>query len=724
MATFTMLVSGSTVDEWQIGPGGTSLTEAVRVSGDGKYVYAVDPPDDGAWRIQLWNSNSTRPGDLDAGATITSVQIEAIASNYSVAADSGNYEVMARIGGTSAYTAVGGSVNLTVAKDLPRPGGGSWVYTDFDTSLYFGMRHRANATSGTYFAAHFDYVKVVVTYTPTPATPPVAAFGVSTTTGSAPLTCTFTDSSTNAPTSWAWAFGDTATSSAQNPSHVYTTVGTYTVTLTASNGGGSDAEVKNSLVNVQTPTVAVAAAFTAAPTTGVQNLGVQFYDGSTGTPTPTSWAWAFGDTETSTAQNPFHTYTTAGTYTVIHTATNTTPSTSTVTKTDYVVVGSGLPTPTITVNTTNGPKPLTVVFTGTASNADSASWSWNFGGDGASIVQNPTHVFASVGTYTVVLTASNAIGTASSSKVITVTYSPASAAFTAEPLFGYAPHTVRFRDLSTGDVGSWIWSFGDTTTSTSQHPVYTYQSTGAKTVSLTVDPVNAAITTSPFLSTLTSTSLICVANPLPSWGLFLYELKHHLMEPLYEQNNVNGFDDFGGIAQVCKLVQQRLQKFVLATAALRKEATLSAATANTEDFTLPTDLIELLRVEVNGVAYYPADHFQKDADGLLNYYILNDTLGITIPGTFGTTPTVKVWYSYVPPVVSIPDVIPGSCPGATYVWAFFPLPYVLWWIIKYGVLADLFNQSGEKNDPLRAAKCEELFNEGTEIYKLLYRGEA
>ncbi len=51
----------------------------------------------------------------------------------------------------------------------------------------------------------------------------------------------FTDTSTNSPTAWSWSFGDGATSSAQNPTHVYTASGTYTVSLTASNSGGPGA---------------------------------------------------------------------------------------------------------------------------------------------------------------------------------------------------------------------------------------------------------------------------------------------------------------------------------------------------------------------------------------------------------------------------------------------------------------------------------------------------
>jgi len=50
----------------------------------------------------------------------------------------------------------------------------------------------------------------------------------------------FTDTSTGSPTSWQWDFGDGASSTAQNPSHAFSTEGSYAVMLIASNSTGSD----------------------------------------------------------------------------------------------------------------------------------------------------------------------------------------------------------------------------------------------------------------------------------------------------------------------------------------------------------------------------------------------------------------------------------------------------------------------------------------------------
>ena len=63
----------------------------------------------------------------------------------------------------------------------------------------------------------------------------------------------FTDCSFNSPTSWLWDFGDGNTSTLQNPSHSYTTNGSFTVTLKAINSYGNDTATKSISVDVDMP---------------------------------------------------------------------------------------------------------------------------------------------------------------------------------------------------------------------------------------------------------------------------------------------------------------------------------------------------------------------------------------------------------------------------------------------------------------------------------------
>jgi len=63
---------------------------------------------------------------------------------------------------------------------------------------------------------------------------------------------------------------------------------------------------------------------------------------------------------------------------------------------------------------------------------------------------------------------------------------PPQAGFTADPLAGQLPLVVQFTDTSTGAPTSWLWNFGDGSSSDQRNPTYTYRSPGVYSVSLTV----------------------------------------------------------------------------------------------------------------------------------------------------------------------------------------------------------------------------------------------
>lgn len=167
---------------------------------------------------------------------------------------------------------------------------------------------------------------------------PVAAFTATPTSGTAPLTVSFTDQSANSPTSWQWNFGDGGTSTQQNPTHTYHNSGTYTVSLTTTNSVGSNTKTQNNLIVVNSGGSAPAANFTASPTSGTTPLTITFTDQSANS--PTSWQWDFGDGGTSSVQNSTHTYNNTGIYSVSLTASNNYGSNS-ITKNSYITVTSG-----------------------------------------------------------------------------------------------------------------------------------------------------------------------------------------------------------------------------------------------------------------------------------------------------------------------------------------------------------------------------------------------
>ena len=75
-------------------------------------------------------------------------------------------------------------------------------------------------------------------------TAPTAAFTFSPSNPTTGQTITFTNQSTGGATSYAWDFGDGTTSTSTNPTKSYSSAGTYTVRLTATNASGSNSTSK------------------------------------------------------------------------------------------------------------------------------------------------------------------------------------------------------------------------------------------------------------------------------------------------------------------------------------------------------------------------------------------------------------------------------------------------------------------------------------------------
>jgi len=314
---------------------------------------------------------------------------------------------------------------------------------------------------------------------------PVANFTGSPVHGIRPLTVRFTDHSSGNPTTWLWDFGDSnmTSSTLQNPVHLYQNAGNYTVRLTAKNAAGSNTVTKAGYIsaNLVTPP---SAGFTASPTNGDQGLLVRFTDTSSNN--PSSWLWEFGDGMTSTEQNPSHTYEGSGVFSVTLTASNAGGS-STVTRAGYISTGSVKPPVTgFTATPTTGSAGVVVRFSDTSGNTPTA-WFWEFGDGGNSTLQNPAHAYTEPGTYSVRLTASNAGGSDMMTQdgYITVTVPPPYARFTGSPISGTIPLTVSFTDNSNNTPTSWLWDFGDGSTSDKKDPVHTYTTQGAHSVTLT-----------------------------------------------------------------------------------------------------------------------------------------------------------------------------------------------------------------------------------------------
>ena len=199
-----------------------------------------------------------------------------------------------------------------------------------------------------------------------------------------------------------WDFDDGDSSSSANPSHSYSSPGTYVVTLIAGNSCGSDSYTDT--IEVTTNATPPFPSFSVSPNPVCPGTPVQFYDWSW--PTPTSWEWSFGDGDTAFTQNATHNYASAGTYTLTFTVGNGCN--------DTTIISS------VTVDNSIVPSVFAWSYPDTvcpgdsvsfsSSGSDLISYSWDFGDTNFSLQQNPDHVYSNTGSYDVIFTGTNACG--------------------------------------------------------------------------------------------------------------------------------------------------------------------------------------------------------------------------------------------------------------------------------------------------------------------------
>ena len=143
-----------------------------------------------------------------------------------------------------------------------------------------------------------------------------------------------------------WNFGDGSTSVSANPTHAYTTNGTFGVQLNISDGVNTtttNISITVHLVGVNLPPSATAS--TTSPKSGVTPLTVTFSSAGSSDPegATLTYHWNFGDGTTSTLANPSKTYNATGSFVAsltVSDGTNTsTPSSVTIT---VGTPGSGL----------------------------------------------------------------------------------------------------------------------------------------------------------------------------------------------------------------------------------------------------------------------------------------------------------------------------------------------------------------------------------------------
>lgn len=320
---------------------------------------------------------------------------------------------------------------------------------------------------------------------------PIADFTADTTQAPCPpFAVQFTSNSSGlaGTTSYYWDFGNGASSTAQNPVHIYTVPGAYSVTLIITSGNGcSDTIVKTNYINID----GAVADITSDVINGCNQQNVCFNVSQSNS---ISFIWNFGDgTVTPGTDSICYTYTSPGIYE---------PS---------VILNNGagcsyaLPLNTIDIISyaasfeadkyylcQNG----TVQFTSVViSSVPVVSYSWNFddpasGNLNTSTSPNPSHTFSNVGTYIIELTVINQYNcTFTFSDTVFVTESPVVSIVAPS---GVCPGvTIGFNTTinSIAPITNYAWNFGASgagNTSSLPTPNFTYVNSGNYAVSLMI----------------------------------------------------------------------------------------------------------------------------------------------------------------------------------------------------------------------------------------------
>jgi len=454
----------------------------------------------------------------------------------------------------SAYPLSGGVPFTTHFTDLSQAASSwSWNFGDSGTSAEKNPTHTytsigtftvtltATNEFGSDSEVKTNYITVTIPM------PPIADFVASATDINMNNSVTFTDLTLENPTSWSWTFegGTPATSTAQNPVVTYPTVGTFDVTLVATNPQGSDTEIKVDYINVSEKSYCASQGNTYSMEwiAGVQVGSMNNTSGAAGYTDFTSITCDLisGDTVNVVLTPGFnggpwteywtiwidynddHDFDDAGESVFSGASTSVVSGSFTVasgiekvTRMRVSMKYAAYPTPCetftygevedYTADVSGGGQPpvanfsasattiivgQSVTFTDLSTNGPT-SWAWTFNGGtpSTSNLQNPTITYNTVGVYTVSLTATNAFGSDTETKAnyITVNPPPAPVAnFSGSPTTIDEGQSVSFTDLSTNNPTSWLWTFvgGTPSSSTVKNPTITYNIAGTYTVELT-----------------------------------------------------------------------------------------------------------------------------------------------------------------------------------------------------------------------------------------------
>ncbi len=209
-----------------------------------------------------------------------------------------------------------------------------------------------------------------------------------------------------------------------------------------------------------------------------------------------------------------------------------------------------------------------------------------------------------------------------------------SAGFYAVPTSGFVPLQVQFTDTSANNPTSWIWSFGDGGTSTTENPSYSYTSAGAFTVQLIVSNAygTSTATLSNYIYTISTVELPPILSNPPS-------LKAFIGVGLTTVFNLEDYNS-GGLGNSYSLPTDFLS-LGTTSGSYESQAIYNAATTGTNTYQISNDVgtssaSGLVKYSTYGIRKLPHVGLTPGSSwdvNLENYTY--DTSGIALPLSFG-----------------------------------------------------------------------------------------
>ncbi len=276
-------------------------------------------------------------------------------------------------------------------------------------------------------------------------------------------------------THWNWKFNDLAnagqdTSTSKNPEYIFDTAGVYAVKLVSiSSAGCIDSITKNVLIK-ESPNLNFSFTDACAEHAIYFNdiIGLQPWE------TILSYDWQFGDGNSSAIANPTHIFDTAGMYNTAFTVLTSSGCKVSIVK--PIDVG-GVPMVDF-VYGNNCIFNLTQFTDNSFVTNDSITyWHWNFNGLGTAAIPNPSFLFPDTGNFIISLRINTSHNCSDSISLPVKIVAAPDARFSFSPEYGVPPLPVTLNNNSIGG-NTYLWSFGDTESSTLINPVHTYQNQG------------------------------------------------------------------------------------------------------------------------------------------------------------------------------------------------------------------------------------------------------